>query len=84
MLLSNWNAELVHGDLGTAVQQLKRQSRRGLSPLRLLARVGGIVERLGQVQWNYSDPTRRIRSNVISARCHSICMQSHQEIMRLS
>ena len=26
----NWNAELVRGDLGTAVQQLKRESGRGL------------------------------------------------------
>src|SRR5512147_1113311 len=26
----DWNAELVRGDLGTAVQQLKRQSGRGL------------------------------------------------------
>jgi dihydrofolate reductase len=26
----DWNAELVHGELGTAVQQLKRQSGRGL------------------------------------------------------
>ena len=22
------------------------------------------MEQLGQIQWNYSDPTRRIRSNV--------------------
>jgi dihydrofolate reductase len=26
----NWNAELVRGDLGTAVQQLKRESGKGL------------------------------------------------------
>src|SRR5580704_776912 len=26
----DWNAELVHGDLGKAVQQLKRESGRGL------------------------------------------------------
>src|SRR5579864_9727331 len=26
----DWNAELVRGDLGTAVQQLKRESRKGL------------------------------------------------------
>jgi dihydrofolate reductase len=26
----DWNAELVHGDLGTAVQQLKRESGKGL------------------------------------------------------
>ena len=26
----DWNAELVRGDLGTAVQQLKRESGRGL------------------------------------------------------
>ena len=27
----DWNAELVHGDLGNAVQQLKRESGKGLS-----------------------------------------------------
>jgi dihydrofolate reductase len=32
----DWNAELVRGDLGTAVQQLKRQFRRGLL-------VGGVM-----------------------------------------
>ena len=26
----DWNAELVHGDLGTAIQKLKRQSGKGL------------------------------------------------------
>src|SRR6266576_3443022 len=26
----DWNSELVHGDLGTAVQQLKRESGKGL------------------------------------------------------
>ena len=26
----DWNAELVHGDLGKAVQQLKRDSGKGL------------------------------------------------------
>jgi hypothetical protein len=38
-------------------------------------RVGGILmygppAYLGQIQWKYSDPTRRIRSNVVSATCH--------------
>jgi hypothetical protein len=27
----DWNAELVRGDLGTAVQQLKRESGKGCS-----------------------------------------------------
>ncbi|MGC1363581.1 MAG: hypothetical protein WA419_00570 [Silvibacterium sp.] len=36
----------------------------------LLARVGHIMEQLGQIQWKYSDPTHRIRSNVVSATCH--------------
>jgi dihydrofolate reductase len=27
---ADWNAELVHGDLGNAVQQLKRESGKGL------------------------------------------------------
>src|SRR5262252_6688284 len=28
------------------------------------------MEQLGQIQWKYPDPTRRIRSNVVSATCH--------------
>ena len=36
----------------------------------LLARVGQIMEQLGQIQWKYSDPARRIRSNVVSATEH--------------
>jgi hypothetical protein len=39
--------------------------------LGLLARVGRIMEQQGQIQWKYSDPTRRIRNNVVSATCHS-------------
>jgi hypothetical protein len=39
-------------------------------PLGLLARVGRIMEQLGQIQWKHSDPTRRIRRNVVSATCH--------------
>jgi dihydrofolate reductase len=132
----DWKAELVRGDLGNAVQQLKREPGKGLLvggvklplalaelglideyefvvhprlaghgptlfaglskrldlrlvsrqefgsgavamryeprryPLGLLARVGRIMEQLGQIQWRYSDPTRRIRSNVVSATCH--------------
>ena len=131
----DWNAELVRGDLGKAVQQLKRESGKGLLvggvklPLALaelglideyefvvqprlaghgptlfaglskhvdlrlvsrlefgsgrwrcgmsredrhwacLAPVGQMMEQLGQIQWKYSDPTRRIRSNVVSATC---------------
>jgi len=30
----------------------------------------GRMEQLGQLQWKYSDPTRCIRSNVVSATCH--------------
>jgi hypothetical protein len=40
-----------------------------MQPLGVLARVGRILEQLGQIQWKYSDPTRRIRSNVVSATC---------------
>jgi len=36
----------------------------------LSARVGRIMEQLGQIQWRYSDPTRHIRSNVVPATCH--------------
>jgi len=28
-----------------------------------------MMKQLGQIQWKYSDPTRRIRSNVVSATC---------------
>jgi hypothetical protein len=28
------------------------------------------MEQLGQIQWKYSDPARRIRSNVVSATEH--------------
>jgi len=38
--------------------------------LDLLARVVRIVEQLRQILWKYSDPTRRIRSYVVSATCH--------------
>jgi dihydrofolate reductase len=133
---ADWNAELVRGDLGKAVQELKRETGKGLLvggvklplalaelglideyefvvhpriaghgptlfaglskhvdlrlvgrlefgsgavamqyeprkyPLGLLARVGRIMEQLGQIQWKYSDSTRRFRSNVVSATCH--------------
>lgn len=30
---------------------------------------GGTIERIGQIQWKYPDPTRRLRSNVVSATC---------------
>jgi hypothetical protein len=30
----------------------------------------GRMEQLGQLQWKYSDPTRCIRSKVVSATCH--------------
>src|SRR6202161_4477934 len=132
----DWNAELVRGDLGTAVEQLKRESGNGLLvgglklplalaelglideyefvvqprltghgptlfaglskhvDLRLVSRLefgsgavamrggarkdnhwacesnGRITEQPGQMRSKYSDPTRRIRSNVVSATCH--------------
>lgn len=34
----------------------------------LLARVGRIVEQLGQIQWKYSGPTRRIRDMPLVGR----------------
>ncbi|MFZ0275896.1 MAG: hypothetical protein WA254_00470 [Candidatus Sulfotelmatobacter sp.] len=39
----DWNAELVRGDVGTAVQQLKRESGKGLlvGGVKAPARVGG-------------------------------------------
>ncbi len=39
----DWNAELVRGDLGTAVQQLKREPGKGLfvAGVKLPASVGG-------------------------------------------
>ena len=30
------------------------------------------MEQLGQMQWKYSDPTRRIRGNVVSAIWHEL------------
>jgi hypothetical protein len=38
----DWNAELVRGDLGKAVQQLKRESGKGLFVGGVPAGVGGV------------------------------------------
>jgi hypothetical protein len=35
-----------------------------------IARAGHVMEQLGQIPWKYSNPTRSIRSNVVSAKCH--------------
>jgi hypothetical protein len=37
---------------------------------RLFASFGRIMEQLRLIQWKYSDPTGRIRSNVVSATCY--------------
>jgi hypothetical protein len=47
-------------------------------PWGLLARVDRIVEQLGQIQWKYSDPTRRVRSNVVSVTGHTVFIGIHE------
>jgi hypothetical protein len=54
-------------EFGSGAVAMRYEPRRW--PLGLLARVGGNMEQLGKIQWKYSDPTRRIRSNDVSARC---------------
>ncbi len=44
----DWNAELVHGDLGKAVQQLKRESGKGLF-------VGGVKLPLALTELGFID-----------------------------
>jgi transposase len=45
----------------TSVRNLARKLRRNINAYSANAR---------PIRWKYSDPTRRIRSNVVSATCH--------------
>jgi len=55
-------------EFGSGAVAMRYEPRRW--PSGLLARVSRIMEQFGQIEWKYFDPTRRIRSNVVSATCH--------------
>ena len=74
----DWNAELVRGDLGKAVQQLKRESGRSLTDVRLRLQTATFSTFRARLNTGISAPARA-RPKKISAsliRVRSMCAVS--------
>jgi hypothetical protein len=56
---------------GSEIERLVRSKHYGHSEFYAIAHQSGrIIEQLRLIPWKYSDPTRRIRRNVVSATCY--------------
>jgi len=64
---------VIAGGIFTSVKDLARKLRRYINAYSANAK---------PIHWRYSDPTRRIRSNVVSATCHWQSPNCHRHALR--